>query len=208
MTSSITSGTLQECNLILAELGNRPKYEWKWSEDLWVPLPAQWIEGDGGIAYPSGPRKEKLAKDLKGQWVVAYLHEIGSKEEWEAVAGVNGPLYPGKALWIPCSSPNGWCAMQQGWAPTALASREFVGIVKRDRNTSAADDEARVEERRRRRREEDVDAMAGVLDRVLPVRPWIPGSRSHPVWHRSAKDETALVAPQAQPAPIEKGTSK
>lgn len=188
---------VEHCNQLLIELGQHPKYEWRWSDSLTLPLPARWEESETGLAVPREPRAERIAPDLRGQWVVAYLQEIGSAEDWARMFPAGQVLYPGRSMWIPLSTPGGWIAMKPGLDPTDAATREFIGVIRRMRAktvaaTLAADLAAgaeKAEEAKRLR----IDKNSGILDPLLPVRQWIPGSRSYPVWQRRASEERMIV---------------
>ncbi len=129
--------------ILLADLGNNPRYAWRWSEDLRHVMYK--VDDLGNPEYTDGKTATGLYVQKRATairpllpfhpkaWVCCALIEVDQKD---------GELaHTGMGSWVPVSSSrSGPAALPQGVLPDAELTQAVVAAVKAQRERTVADE--------------------------------------------------------------------
>lgn len=140
-------------DLLWAELGENPRYSWRWSEDLKHVLEV--LDLDGNPIYvegksPSGltcmmPKTavKSLLPSHHDQWIVCALVEVNTND-----GSIHGT---GNAAWIPVSGPSGVVCLPENEKPSMVFTQSIIDAIRLERSKSSTEFGTEWEEREKKR---------------------------------------------------------
>jgi hypothetical protein len=168
-------------DILRAELGENPRYAWRWSEDLMHVLEV--LDSDGAPLYveAKGPygivcmvpktATKKLLPQHHDQWVVCALVEVNAKD-----GSIHGT---GSAAWIPVSGPSGVVCLPENEPPTIVFTQSIIDALRLERSKSATEFGAEWEERERKREKDRWNRIYDEIRGEATAFFNIPGMKAH-----------------------------
>lgn len=125
--------------LLLRDLGEHPRYEWKWSEDLLHVMDAvdalgkpEMTTAAVGSLYvvTQAKRLRKICPHIVNRWCICALVEINGEDGLIHGTGVAG--------WMPCHDKRSQpVALPEGQRPNQYATEDFIKQMRRIRERDA-----------------------------------------------------------------------
>lgn len=181
MSDRYPSVVRQQNNILRAELGENPRYAWRWSEDLMHVLEV--LDLDGNPLYvqgktPSGivtmvPKTatKKLLPQHHDQWVVCALVEVN-----EADGSLN---YSRNHSWIPLSGPSGVVCLPENEVPSITFTQSVIDAIRLERSHSPAEFGAEWEELQRKKEKDRWNRIYDQIRSEATAFCNVPGLKAH-----------------------------
>lgn len=134
--------------LLRTDLGDNPRYEWRWSDDLLHVMDI--------MNSPGRTALRPLLPNHLGVWVVCALVEVNQRD---------GSLYStGSYAWVPVSSANsGPVALPQGESPSLGATQAVIDAIRQRRSKS---DNATFQDWEKATREREKQHWTNIYDQI------------------------------------------
>lgn len=181
MSDRYPAGAIQQNNILRAELGENPRYAWRWSEDLKHVLEV--LDLDGTPIYVEGRSESGLICMMPktalmpllpmhhDQWVVCALVEVNANDG--SVAGT------GKAAWIPVSGPSGTVCLPENERPTIVFTQKIIETIRLERSKTFSEVSADWEEREKKREKDRWNRNYDMIRNESTAFANVPGRRGH-----------------------------
>lgn len=168
-------------DLLRAELGDNPRYAWRWSEELIHVLEV--LDLDGNPIYVQGTtpggiitmvpktEKKKLLPMHQNQWIVCALVEVNALD-----GSIQGT---GNHAWIPVSGPSGVVCLPENEKPTIVFTQSIIDTVRLERSKSATEFGVEYEEHQRKREKDRWNRIYDEIRNESTAFFNVPGRRGH-----------------------------
>lgn len=164
----------QQNQILHAELGDNPRYAWRWSEDLKHVLEVLTLDGEPVYVENVTSKRDSKGRFRKrifgrvpmtavkpllpahhDQWIVCALVEVNTRD-----GSIHGT---GNAAWIPVSGPSGVVCLPENETPSIIFTQSIIDALRLERSKSANEFGAEWEAREKKR---EKDRWNQVYDQI------------------------------------------
>lgn len=181
MSARYPSGVRILNDRLRAELGDNPRYAWRWSEDLNHVLEVLDLDGDpiyvegrspqGLVAMVPKTATKRLLPMHHDQWVVCALVEVNVMDG--SLAGT------GNHSWVPISSASGVVCLAENEAPNLVFTQSIIDTIRASRAQTPVEMTADWEERERKREKDRWNRIYDEIRDSSTAFYNVPGKRGH-----------------------------
>lgn len=181
MSDRYPASVRQQNDILRAELGENPRYAWRWSEDLKHVLDV--LDLDGNPIYVEGRSESGLVCMMPktaimpllpqhhDQWIVCALVEVNTNDG--SLAGT------GKASWIPVSGPSGVVCLPENEKPTIVFTQKIVDSLRLERSKTVTETGAEWEEKEKKRERDRWNHNYDMIRNESTAFANVPGRKGH-----------------------------